>query len=382
MINYELLRTIKYSVFKGDCPEIEDAPALLKDIKRHAVMPLISEEVFKDDIDASAQIKKARSANLYNFIKHSNAIKELNRIFYPYKPVILKGFSAGRYYSEIALRTVGDIDFMLPGLDFDKAVSIMADNGYECTDTVSDEISPRHKSYDKGNVHFEMHRYFSRNETEKDKALDKILASTQPVKITTKNAEFYTFPDIKNGLVLIEHIKHHIISGMGLRQIIDWAVYVQNVFDDEAKENEFLKLAKELGLENLAVYATRLCEIYFGIKEHEFSKDANDDTVVTLMEEIFESGNFGRSRDKLTSKAVTFLESENIFARLKKGGMCRWKFAQNHKWARPFAPFYQIGFIIVYTVKSLISGNKFKGVRQIRSKHDILISELGLREKE
>ena len=44
------------------------------------------------------------------------------------------------------------------------------------------------------------------------------------------------FPPLENGLVLLGHINQHLEEGLGLRQILDWALYVDKALDDDAWE--------------------------------------------------------------------------------------------------------------------------------------------------
>ena len=43
-------------------------------------------------------------------------------------------------------------------------------------------------------------------------------------------------PSLQNGLVLMLHIVKHLKSGLGLRQIIDWMMYVDKQLDNEKWE--------------------------------------------------------------------------------------------------------------------------------------------------
>ena len=54
-------------------------------------------------------------------------------------------------------------------------------------------------------------------------------------------------------------------EGLGLRQILDWALYVDKALDDDAWEHTFAPAVRRLGLERLAITVTRMCQLYLGL---------------------------------------------------------------------------------------------------------------------
>ena len=80
-----------------------------------------------------------------------------------------------------------------------------------------------HYSYVKGKIRIELHRRLgSVDETDNEliTLFDRGIDDRR-----WKDIDGYKFPvlsDPLNGLVLIFHINHHLRSGLGLRQIIDW----------------------------------------------------------------------------------------------------------------------------------------------------------------
>ena len=61
-----------------------------------------------------------------------------------------------------------------------------------------------------------------------------------------------------NGLVLLDHVRYHLQGGLGIRQIIDWMMFVHANLNDETWETGFAQLARGAGLETLAVTMTSM----------------------------------------------------------------------------------------------------------------------------
>ena len=117
-----------------------------------------------------------------------------------------------------------------------------------------------------------------------------------------------------NGLVLLEHIGQHMMAGLGLRQVIDWMMFVNTALHDE-EWSTFQEMAQAAGLETLAKVATKMCVRYFGLTgSFEWCMDADDAVVDEILDYLFASGNFGsKKRDEGKVSIV-----ENRFCEIKK----------------------------------------------------------------
>lgn len=260
-------------------------------------------------------------------------------------PVILKGLSAAMYYPEPLYRVIGDIDFMLcPGGEerFAEITALLKEHGF----IVSEKKNPRHLCFSKNGFSYEMHRHFSEKASKGEEELDRIINKSTPVEKSANDwpeFHFYSFPDEINGLILIQHINQHLISGLGLRQIIDWMFFVEAVVTDEFWEHTFKPLADRTGLTTLAVTVTKLCEMYLGAPKHSWAAEADVSACKELFALIEESGNFGRKRNVKDNRVTTMLNQKGLsFKGLQQRGLYHWKAAQKHKILRPFAWIYQI----------------------------------------
>ncbi len=247
--------------------------------------------------------------------------------------VILKGTSAAKYYPHPEYRAMGDIDIMTRREDFDTACKQLVDGGYRITKDICKETS-----LIKNNISIDLHRQFaSLNNPDYVKLLDDLI-------IENINPS-HVLPDPINGLVLLNHINQHLEGGIGLRQIIDWMMFVNKCLPDD-NWPEFFELVKKIGLEKLAIVCTRMCEIYLGLPHREWCIGADTDLCEQLMEYVLSCGNFGNKKitDSDISENVLFSLSSSkfCFRSLQRRGMINWKATREHKVLRPFAWIYQL----------------------------------------
>lgn len=266
-----------------------------------------------------------------------NFLEDHLPITVPY--VILKGTSAAKYYPHPEYRAMGDIDIITPRAYFDQATQELLKDGY----VISKELE-REVGFVKDGIMVEMHHFFaSLNDPEQAKYMDDLI-------IDNINPS-HVLPDHINGLVLLEHINQHLEEGLGFRQIIDWMMFVDKCLSDE-EWPRFQEYAKNIGLEPLAIVATKMCEIYLGLPPREWCNQADSKICKQLIDYIVTCGNFGsvRSENIGIGENVFYFGStpKSFFGLLQKRGNANWKAAREHAGLRPFAWLYQI---IRYAVK-------------------------------
>lgn len=253
--------------------------------------------------------------------------------------VILKGAAAAMAYPHPTLRTMGDVDFLVKRDDFEKAEALLEANGY-----VSDNKKApdkHHYGYHKNQVRFELHKRIPLI-PESDESWMRVFEDGISAREwhETEGYRFPVLPPVLNGLVLIFHINQHLRTGLGLRQIIDWMMYIHTLPEDKRKE--LMPLVEKTGQMKLARTVTLLCQRYLGL-EKLVEEDASL-PVEELLAYIVEKGNFGLKAG-LDGNIVTFTllapKVGGVLKRLQKGGLSRWKAAQKHALLRPFAWIYQ-----------------------------------------
>ena len=270
--------------------------------------------------------------------------------------VIIKGTAAAMYYPEPSRRSMGDIDFFVPEQWIPKAKELMEDNAYNYFGK-----DRRHYEYFKNNFEFEMHMHIS---SKNFNSVDHIFLDGMRNRSTYQVKEF-TFPGLpqmENGLVLLGHMMQHLKgSGLGLRQVIDWMMFVYHELDDEVWEKSFRKFAVEAGLEKLAITTTYLCKKWLGLpNDITWCNGVDEELADLLLEQLLMDGNLGNARPAV--KVRNSMRNKGFFSYLQSAGMSNWKLAQRHVAVRPFAWLYQVCRLTRQWIAGVVNGkNELKG---------------------
>lgn len=290
------------------------------------------------------------------------------------KCVIIKGSAAAMYYPQPSYRTAGDVDFLVKRSDYEKTAQLLEENGYAASEHKDPDF--HHYGYKKNGISFELHRRLPiiRND-------DEVMLSLFERGIDERvfaRVESYTVPVLPpelNGLVLLFHIDQHLRSGLGLRQIFDWMMYVDK--NDGFAELE--PLLEKTGTLKLALSVTAMCQKYFGLRP--FVNDVDQYPCESLMEYIIEKGNFGKKGGVEGKSASVFLDVSNpvrFFKRLQNGGLSRWKAAKKYRFLRPFAWIYQIFRLPGVLIHGKITPTEFVEQKKVGKRQRELIYDLGL----
>lgn len=364
----QLLQLVSSSVFQRKI-QLHVDNDVFDEVKKHAIEALPAQIL--PSVTMPDELRKKWKAAILQRLRlnmQNKYIQDHLPITVPY--VILKGTAAAQYYPNPDCRTLGDIDIMTRREDFDQALKELTEDGFVVVNTLNREISLR-----KQGVTVELHRYFaSLNEIEYAKYLDDLI-----IENIQSN---HKLPDPVNGLVLLEHISQHLENGLGLRQIIDWMMFVDKCLPD-AKWPEFRIMAEKTGLKMLAIVSTRMCELHLGLPKRKWCAKADPALCNQLMEYVLACGNFGMTR--LSDNEI----SENVFAYatkvstafklLQKQGLANWKAARKYSVLRPFAWIYQG---LRYAYKGLGRDSALRNLRKEYStarKRNAMFDALGVK---
>lgn len=273
--------------------------------------------------------------------------------------VVLKGSSASVYYPHPELRMCGDVDILVKPELYEKAGRALEDAGCSCPDPYYGE---RHTHFRYGDTLVELHRSFSvTDDRNADEKFDRMIFGAMD------RAEDHRLPDRENGLVILQHLNIHLMTGIGLRQFIDWMMFADAKLDDG-----FLSLADSAGLRDLAISATQLCQQYLGLREI-----VPEDDRSALWEYLIESGNFGRktadSLEKRTGAALTARRSLADWIKLPyRSGLIHLRLEP--RWYRvPYVWLYGAGRYIVLLIRG---GHPFRtlseGKKSVEAKREKL----------
>ena len=332
--DYRLLNLLKCAIWNNGNCEVDEY--VFNEACRHTVEVLPADLL--PQLELNDDLRKKWQIAIYKRLLYNESYKYAEKnlpITVPY--IILKGSAAAKYYPHPEYRAMGDIDIMTRREDYETSCDELLSAGYR--EKISKEID-RHREFEKNNIDIENHYFFaSLNDLQEAEYLDNL--------IVNNIGEGHELPDMVNGLVLLEHINQHLENGLGLRQILDWMMFVDQCLSDD-KWPEFEPLSVKIGLKNLAIVVTRMCEIYLGLPERKWCSEANESLCSQLMDYVLDSGNFGNKRydDKNKSTSEDFFSSaltpKAAISYLQKRGLANWEAAQKHRFLQPFAWIYQV----------------------------------------
>ena len=293
--------------------------------------------------------------------------------------VILKGAAAAMYYPHPSLRSMGDVDFLVKRSDVERAAALLEGNGY----TLAHEKGSvsHHYGYAKEGIHFELHRRIPIVSESNEQLIKQFEGGIDDRE--WRITEGYRFPTLSkplNGLVLIFHIDQHLREGLGLRQIIDWMMYVNELPDEEWET--LIPLLRASGVEKLAATVTALRARHLGLQRRLPGAEAADPAVCdALLCHVLEKGNFGRKAGvdgKMNSFALSATGANSLFGRLQDGGLRHWKAAKRHRVLRPFAWLYQAIRILSILIRNRKTPKDVLGQSRHGMKQRQLLEVLGL----
>lgn len=285
--------------------------------------------------------------------------------------VILKGMTAAMNYPVPSHRSMGDIDILIHECDDDRATEVLLGLSYE-----GDKLpAGKHKRFCRGDIDVELHYHVTKLKNARwDKLFDEHMLAEidHGVKKTAGSAAFYMFPVMETGIVILQHLYGHLTGeGAGLRQVMDWMMYVHaSGISDWTEFNDF---AGRVGVYEFQKIVTRMCERYLGLPHRDdldWCLSADDETCGELMGFILSMGNFGNKekRQGINRKVLFYKDIPTTFKRIQKGGICRWKAARNHAVLRPFAWMYQLGRVGMLFIRHGYSVDELR--RDIRDADD------------
>ena len=298
--------------------------------------------------------------------------------------VVLKGAAAAKYYPEPSYRAMGDIDLLLGNKDADSVRALMLANGF--TEKDPEKVYRRHFAMMKDGIEYEMHRSFSTlKDAGKAKMLDDLLLAAME-EACVQDYDGYRYrmlPELQNGLVILEHVNHHLNTGIGLRQILDWVMYVDRVLDDEFWRLHFQPVARELGLAELAMTITRMGQMYIGLKTENrtWCMGADEQLCQDFLEYVLENGNFGLKHGAKNNAAKVMTDFRGVggmFRSLQELGCVNFREEiRKYPFLKPFAWLLRIGRLISLGIRRKLSVGSVVSSYQESRRRIRLVEKLG-----
>lgn len=227
--------------------------------------------------------------------------------------VMLKGWASAEYYPEPILRTLGDVDFFVE--DVETAVQTLNEAGFLFHSVKGEEHHHYEFFYDKTEyeLHWRINGVPDGDGGKVQSYLDNIIEKAEFRNGMMLPSAFH------HGLVILLHLARHMTtSGIGLRHLADWAVYLDRI--SKETEERLLLCLQDCGLLHFAKLLTACC-YRIGLSEKAWVGTQDPALIDEILKDITEAGNFGikkeiHSESLLISGLSSESQSKSAFTQL------------------------------------------------------------------
>lgn len=243
--------------------------------------------------------------------------------------VLLKGLSNGANYPDPRLRSPGDIDLLIYRKgDWERSIEWIADKGINIE--IGDHI---HYKFVVDGIIIENHcriTYFDH------KRYDRLFATwekglSEKENFPSMEIDGFTvqqLPVDMNAFFIFQHMFRHFVHlGVGLRQFCDWLLFLSK-YRDEIDSDSFTRVAESYALLYPMQVFARAAVKYLDMPESifPFPMITDDKYADRVMEDIFDSGNFGfhktgKQRPEEKMQGMWFSYTSTIRRSLRFGGL-------------------------------------------------------------
>lgn len=181
------------------------------------------------------------------------------------EPYLLKGQGVALNYPAPGHRICGDIDIYFTPQQFEKASGYFTSKGYELDGDPDDAHCETEYNGFKVEIHKKSATFYTKKLQKRYNGIIASILETGKSHISINECRIEIFPPLANALQMLSHMLRHIIfSGLGLRQICDWVLFVYRNQANIDKEL-FIKYAKELQLWETYKIITAIATDYLGL---------------------------------------------------------------------------------------------------------------------
>lgn len=227
----------------------------------------------------------------FNVLNAQNQLVSLldnNKLDY----IILKGFASASYYPDFEKRAFGDVDFLISPNQQERVERVLLEAGY----TKSSDEHICHRVFRKPKSNLEMHFEVAGIPNGQPGEIFREYFKNATEKYTVNiNPNFHNpLPEI-HAVVLLLHTIHHMLGeGIGLRQLCDWACFVNKTYKEDFWQKDVLPLLRKTGTYKFASTITKTASIYLGTACPNWAEWVDEALCSAVMEDIFSAGNLGK----------------------------------------------------------------------------------------
>ena len=218
--------------------------------------------------------------------------------------VVLKGSAAAAAYPKPSLRTMGDIDLLVPETQLDACKVLLIQNGFRAEKRgKADDHHIGFLSEDgqKAELHFTLGGI-----PKEGPAADKLrsILSEATRTAVTKEVDGHVFSaptPLVHSLVLLVHTASHLSSsGIGIRHLLDWALFVEEELSPDKmsaqKRTSILKTWRQCGLLRFAKLLSLAAAKAFDLPVRPWFDKENEQEAEALLGDFLDGGNLGKIR--------------------------------------------------------------------------------------
>lgn len=226
--------------------------------------------------------------------------------------VFMKGLICGARYPQPELRTCGDIDFVVGADDFGRTLDALEKIGEVDRDLVHEHHGMAHLNGVTLEPHYKVHNY---QNPKNDRVMMRMFEDIFPEKLSTRviaGVEVPVFPVEFEGMFLVSHMVNHVYEeGLGLRQVMDFAMWLNNLYSNTNANVDlglYFKYLERMHMTRAARVFTRICEQYLGVDHGIMGYGYTDKEIAfsdKMLADIMNVGNFGRGTDYGKEKGWT-----------------------------------------------------------------------------
>jgi hypothetical protein len=277
----------------GKPSQVEVTDELLIHAKQHEIEGIVYYQT------KVPQLRQKYFYLVYVYQQRLEADKEIRRLL-PYS-FSVKGLHLAKFYPVPYLRTCGDLDLVVPKAKKEQAVSVLEQNGYVFSHTLSDA----EWHFEKNGLDYELHHALLYDEVVNDDQYQEYFS--------------HCWEHVRNGeldwnfhflFVFIHFRKHFMNNGVGFRHFLDLAVLVEN---KEIEWDYIIGELENLGLLPFAKTCYTLIEAWFSIPSPIGTIELAEGFVEQAAGKILVNGVFGFNDESNRGIGVTnsFIQSRH-----------------------------------------------------------------------
>ncbi|MCD7855832.1 MAG: nucleotidyltransferase family protein [Clostridiales bacterium] len=215
-------------------------------------------------------------------------------------PVVVKGIICRQLYGELAeCRPSGDEDIYVKKSDFSEAAKILEENGFiaERSDITEKQLETlHHLEFERKDLMIELHSNLMDYRSELRKKMNGYFASAEEngIFIKLRGIKIKTLNHTDHFLYLIFHaFSHFILSGMGIRQMIDILLYYEK-YKAEIDMKYIERALRDTNSNSFLSDLIRIGNKYLGLSIEPLTEEKNAEE---LLDDLLCMGVFGNSTD-------------------------------------------------------------------------------------